>query len=213
MNHTKNQIKEESCKVVLVGESAVGKTSIISQITKGKFNANEQITIAQTFSTKILDFSETRKKKLFLEIWDTAGQEKYRSLSKIFYNDANVVIFVYDITSEKSFEEIQNYWIKQVKDYAPKKLVLAIAANKYDLCENEKVNEEDARSLAEKNGAIFYNTSAKNSLGINDLFKEIGEKYLDCFCEEEKNLNKINNRKLSLEKAKNTNEDEDSCCY
>ena len=98
--------QEESIKVVLIGESGVGKTSIISQFTKGIFNQDIMSTNGATFSTKKKEFKKS-KKTLSFEIWDTAGQEKYRSLAKMFFKDAAVALIVYDITNKPSFEEIQ----------------------------------------------------------------------------------------------------------
>ena len=110
----------ESFKVVLVGESGVGKTSIISQFVDQTFQEDQQSTTGGTFSTKSI-LCEGGKTLKF-EIWDTAGQEKYRSLTKIFYKDAGVAILCYDITRKESFEEIQKYWYNQVKEYAPKNI-------------------------------------------------------------------------------------------
>lgn len=169
---------EESCKVVLLGESGVGKTSIITQFTEEFFSEEQQSTTGATFSSKeVMCLGDQRKLKF--EIWDTAGQEKYRALSKMFYKDAAAAILVYDITRKTSFDEIKNYWANEIKEYSPKKIVLAIAANKSDLYENEQVDEKTGRDFAEELGAIFYSTSAKNTNGINELFTAIGNKYCD----------------------------------
>lgn len=168
----------ESLKVVLLGESGVGKTSIITQFTEEMFTEEQQSTTGATFSSKELScLNDTRKVKF--EIWDTAGQEKYRALSKMFYKDASSAILVYDITRKTSFDELKNYWANEIKEYSPKKIVLAIAANKSDLYENEEVDEKTGREFAEEIGAIFYSTSAKNQNGITELFTAIGNKYCD----------------------------------
>ena len=104
-----------TCKVVLVGESGVGKTCIITQYIDGKFET-ESPTSAATFTSKIVNFE---KQNIKFDIWDTAGQEIYRSIGKIFYKEAKVIILVYDITDKKSFQEIKDYWYKQVIDNAP----------------------------------------------------------------------------------------------
>jgi len=95
----------------------------------------------------------------------------------MFYKDANAAILVYDITNKNSFEQLQNYWIEQVKESSPKNIIIAIAANKCDLFEKEVVDEKTARDYAKSIGAIFSSTSAKNTAGINDLFIEISKKY------------------------------------
>ena len=165
----------ESFKVVLVGESGVGKTSIITQFIDQTFQEDQQSTTGGTFSTKsvICDGGKILK----FEIWDTAGQERYRSLATMFYKDANAAIMVYDVTRKETFEELKNYWAGQVKDNAPEKIILVIAGNKSDLIEQETVDEGEARNFAKELNAIFISTSAKSSEGINNLFEEIAKKH------------------------------------
>ena len=110
------------CKVVLLGESGVGKTCIIDRFINDNFDDNQKTTGISTFTAKTMTFDEFQGKSVKFEIWDTAGQEKYRSLNKIFYKDAGVAILVYDITNKKSFEEIRKFWYNQVKEYAPKNI-------------------------------------------------------------------------------------------
>ena len=109
----------QSCKVVLVGESGVGKTCITSNFIYETFNSDELTTTAASFVSKTICFDEYNGATIKFDIWDTAGQENYRSLAKIFYKSANVAILVYDITTRKSFEEMKNYWYKQIKDNCP----------------------------------------------------------------------------------------------
>ena len=109
------------CKVVLIGESGVGKTSIISRYLNNDFQSKLMPTPGASFVTKNVLMEEENKSILF-EIWDTAGQEKYRSLAKIFYKNASVCVLVYDITRKSSFEEIKNYWIKEINNNAPKEI-------------------------------------------------------------------------------------------
>ncbi len=165
----------ESFKVVLVGESGVGKTSIITQFIDQTFQEDQQSTTGGTFSTKsvICDNGKTLK----FEIWDTAGQERYRSLTKMFYKDANAAVLVYDITRKDSFEELQNYWAEQIKESSPSNIILAVAANKSDLFNKEAVDEDQARKFAESLGAIYASTTATTVESINDLFIQIAKKY------------------------------------
>ena len=165
----------ESFKVVLVGESGVGKTSIITQFIDQTFQEDQQSTTGGTFSTKsvVCDNGKTLK----FEIWDTAGQERYRSLTKMFYKDANAAVLVYDITRKDSFEELQTYWTEQIKESSPSNIILAIAANKSDLINKEAVDEDQARTFAQSLGAIFASTTATTVESINDLFIQIAKKY------------------------------------
>lgn len=197
----------ESCKVVLLGESGVGKTSIISQLMEQQFSEDQAATTAATFSTTTIHFDKYDKSICF-EIWDTAGQEKYRALTKMFYKDASIAILVYDITREESFEELKKYWAKQVKDNAPKKIVVAVAANKADLYENEKVDEAKGREFAKEIGALFKLTSAKNQTGIEELFKDCGSKFLDpnfeCSAdakEEEQRIRQVRGKSVKIKAA------------
>lgn len=112
-----DDINTKTIKVVLVGESGVGKTCIISRFITNQFNCEEPSTDYASFATKTLSFNDN-KKKIKFDIWDTAGQEMYRSIGKIFYNDAKVVILVYDISSKKSFIELKDYWYKTIKENA-----------------------------------------------------------------------------------------------
>ena len=170
-----DETEENNFKIVLVGESGVGKTSIISQFVDQIFEDDLQTSTGGSFSSKTLTFNHGKTIKL--EIWDTAGQERYRALTKIFYKNALAAVLVYDITRKQSFEELKNYWIKQIKESAPENIILAIAANKSDLLDREQVNEDEARNFAKENNALFYETSAKNSIGVNELFIGIGKKF------------------------------------
>ena len=165
----------EAFKVVLIGESGVGKTSIINQFIEQQFNEDPQSTTGGTFSTKSVICDETREIKF--EIWDTAGQERYRSLTRMYYKDANAAILVYDITRKKSYEEVKNYWYEQIKENSSPNIILVIAGNKSDLIEKEEVDEDESREFAKSIGAKFINCSAKNVSGIEDIFIEIAKKY------------------------------------
>ena len=210
---------DESIKVVLIGESGVGKTSIISQFTKGLFNPDIMSTNGATFSTKKKEYKEENK-TLSFEIWDTAGQEKYRSLAKMFFKDAAVALIVYDITSKKSFDEIKKYWMNLVKENGPKKVIMYIVGNKYDLLEQEAVKEEEAREYARNEKVSFWLTSAKDSTGIDELFDEIGKKYLEPdfnnneeIVQRKMRKNEVTkvNKEATLQNNKNTN-NKKGCC-
>ena len=112
----------KTCKVVLLGESGVGKTCIIARFINNTFEDNIMSTTGASYAGKTMTFDDFQGKSIKFEIWDTAGQEKYRALTKIFYKDAGVAILVYDITRRESFEEIQKYWYNQIKEYAPKNI-------------------------------------------------------------------------------------------
>ena len=112
-----------------------------------------------------------------LDIWDTAGQEKYRSMSRMFYKDAYIILLIYDITDKQSFEDLKNFWIEELKRTGEKYRVLAIVGNKSDRYLEEKVNEDEARKYANEIGAVFAIVSAKTGDCINALFENVVEKY------------------------------------
>ena len=118
--NNKDNIKE--CKVVLLGEAFVGKTCIAERLINDKFVENILATTSASYLTKIMELDKLEEKYIKFEIWDTAGQEKYRALSKIFYKDSEIAILVYDITNKKSFEEIKNYWYEQLKENGPENI-------------------------------------------------------------------------------------------
>jgi small GTP-binding protein len=174
-------MEEENCevvKVVLLGESGVGKTCIIQRYLNNTFDEEEMSTTGASYASKTMLFPNYNKALKF-EIWDTAGQEKFKALTRIFYKDSNIAILVYDITNKGSFEELKNYWLSQVKENSPKNCIISIAANKHDLFETEQVNEGEVRKFAEENNLMFRYTSALSAEGIDDLFKDVGSKYLD----------------------------------
>ena len=180
------------CKVVLIGESGVGKTSIISRYMHNTFSATVGSTPGANFTTKTI-FLKEENQSIKYEIWDTAGQEKYRSLAKVFYKNASVCVLVYEITRRTSFDELKNFWINEVINNGASNIskkifliilliyvVLAVAANKSDMYEYEEVPESEGMAFAKKYNAIFQTTSAKESNGSVDLlFQNIGKQILN----------------------------------
>ena len=179
MSENLTQEDVQICKVVLLGESSVGKTCIITRFIDDLFQTDVITTTGASYATKSILYKDYHNKIIKFEIWDTAGQEKYRSLTQIFYKDATIAILVYDITSERSFEEMENYWYKQIKEFAPPNIIIGIAGNKFDLFNDEKIPEEKAKKFANEVGGIFRYTSAKESVGIQELFVLLGLKCLD----------------------------------
>ena len=122
------EIETKNCKVVLIGQSGVGKTSIISRYTTNTFKSSLMSTPGANFITKTV-FYENEKVNIKFEIWDTAGQERYRALAKQFYQKATACILVYDITDEKSFEEIKTFWVPELQDNAPQNISMLFYIN------------------------------------------------------------------------------------
>ena len=194
----------ETIKVVLIGESGSGKTSIIQQFAYKIFDPNCATSISSQYVSKVISFSDLRK-SLRIEIWDTAGQERYRSMAKLFYQDAKIIIFVYDVTSKSSFDELINYWIPEVQNTInTKEVIFGLVANKSDLYEIECITSEQGIKLADEIKAIFQKTSAKLGLGISLLFENLGRTYLEPGFDykKEENIDKENFERKKIEKER-----------
>ena len=193
----------DTYKVVLIGESGVGKTCIINQFNDGKFDPNIKISISAQFCRKKIDLPNGES--ITMDIWDTVGQETFRSITQIFSTHAKVAVIVYDVTNKKSFEEAKNYWYKKIQELDDKDIIIAIVANKYDLYEKRQVPNEEGEAYAKSIKAIFGFTSAKNNTGIKTLFENIAMKIKQKKNNKsnETNINNINNEKISLINKKN----------
>ena len=180
-------------KVILLGNAGVGKTNLINISLGNKFNEEEQTTTSASFFAKEL---EINNQKCIVNLWDTIGQEKYRYLTKIFFNKSKIAIFVYDITNRESFEQLP-IWIKDVEDQLGPDIVKGVIANKMDLFFNEKVTEEEGQKLAESIKAEFLSTSAKvdGPKKFDDFLIKLVLEYISKEKESEKggfNLNREN---------------------
>ena len=173
----KDDIKE--LKVILLGEPGVGKTNIISRYLSGSFNQSSNPTIGSTFGEKII---KKEGVTYSLKVWDTTGQERYNSITKLFVKGSHIVILVYSIDNLLSFEKI-NFWLNYIKEELQEgKYILGILGNKRDLYEFEVVSEEDGKKLAQKKNAVFGLVSAKIDInGIINYFDSILDEYISKF--------------------------------
>ena len=195
----------ETIKVVLIGESGVGKTSIIQRYVDNIFDPNVILTSSAQFISKTVELNDEQSIKF--DIWDTAGQEKFRALAKIFYKDAKAIILVYDITNKESFDKIKNYWFKEIEENSLSDVILAIVGNKSDLYELEQVNDEEGKKFADEKKAIFKNVSALNSMNID---KKIQEEYIKRKKKEKENETK--EEKINLSYYNNNDDHTSICC-
>ena len=155
-------------KVVLLGDSNVGKTSLVLRFVKNQFNADPVSTVGAAFlQSPVTD--DSLDEKIQFGIWDTAGSERYKALAPMYYRGAEVAIVVYDITSFKSFEGAKN-WVRDLKLYGQPNVVIALAANKCDLEEGREVEVAEGAEFAQKSGADFFETSAKNDENVGRIF-------------------------------------------
>ena len=177
------------CKVILVGEAGVGKTCLIKQYLDRTFDPEEIPTIA---GQEVFKEINVENENIKLTIWDTCGQERFRSINKIFMKESDIVILVYDKTNMKSFQELKNYWYDNVVSNIGNNFVIGIAGNKYDLLEEEKVHTHDGIKYAKSIGAIFKETSATSHDEIEQLFEELARKFVNKGNKNERDSIKIN---------------------
>ena len=166
----------EGIKITLIGNSGVGKTSIINQYIDQTFDEANAATIGANYSEKVIT---KNNKEYELNIWDTAGQEKFHAVGKHFYKDAYIVCLVYDITSQDSLVQLKEIWYPDIKKYGEKYTILAVVGNKSDLYENDNLADENqAKEFAQSINATFMLTSAKTGDGIEKLFDTLVDKFL-----------------------------------
>lgn len=156
-------------KVVLLGESAVGKSSLVLRFVKREFHEFQESTIGAAFLTQTVQIDDTTVK---FEIWDTAGQERYHSLAPMYYRGAQASLIVYDITSKDSFLKAQN-WVRELQRQANANIVIALVGNKLDLASKRSVENSEAKEFADENNLLFMETSAKTAINVVEVFTAI----------------------------------------
>ena len=162
----------KSIKVVLVGSSKVGKSCILNRFVQGIFDRDIQTTVGAAFITKIIT---TPSGPVRLQIWDTAGQEKFRSIAPMYYRSSSFAILVFDITDKLSIQCLED-WADDIADNAPHDIKLILVGNKIDLADMRCISNEDAQEYATSLNCIYYcETSAKTGEGINELFQKVAE--------------------------------------
>ena len=201
-------------KIVIVGDSGVGKTNLITRYLKNDFKPETKATIGVEFSDKKYIY---KNKNIKIQIWDTAGQERYRSLTSMYYKGAKGAIFVYDISSKNSFENIDK-WLIEMKKTADENIKIILIGNKCDLIEKREVKEDDGKIKAKDLNVPFMETSALNCINVEKAFNFLIEEIanLEINFEEDfdfedfkdgKNVNNINLNDNEKKNQKNKN-----CC-
>lgn len=166
----------EDCvyKVLLLGDSTVGKTCFLLRYCDKTFQEAHLSTIGLDYRLKSMTLASGKRIKL--QIWDTAGQDRFRAITKNYYKGANGIILIYDVTNIQSFENVKN-WIAQIKEEANPNVIIYLAGNKIDVNESEKaVKTEDGKKIADELAIKFYETSAKNGINVNEIFEDLVEK-------------------------------------
>ena len=181
----KNKEELISIKVTMVGNVGVGKTCIVKRLVKNEYDESGKSTVGANYSKYEIYLDN---KKIILDIWDTAGQEKFRSMGRHFYKNSNIVVIVYDITKKESFDDIKTFWYDNIKENAEKYKVIGIVGNKYDLFDKEGVEIIDDNVVKEfvdkiksdeDSKIISMNVSALNGYNIKMLFNDLVKQYLE----------------------------------
>ncbi|KAF7811760.1 ras-related protein RABF1 isoform X1 [Senna tora] len=178
-NDEGHDAKNLRVKLVLLGDSGVGKSCIVLRFVRGQFDSASKVTVGASFLSQTIALHDSTTVRF--EIWDTAGQERYAALAPLYYRGAAVAVIVYDITRPESFCKAQ-YWVKyskmieaisfiELQKHGSPDILMALVGNKADLQEKREVPAQDALDYAEKNGMFFMETSAKTSDNINELFE------------------------------------------
>ncbi|XP_075015845.1 ras-related protein Rab-11A isoform X1 [Calonectris borealis] len=156
-------------KVVLIGDSGVGKSNLLSRFTRNEFNLESKSTIGVEFATRSI---QVDGKTIKAQIWDTAGQERYRAITSAYYRGAVGALLVYDIAKHLTYENVER-WLKELRDHADSNIVIMLVGNKSDLRHLRAVPTDEARAFAEKNGLSFIETSALDSTNVEAAFQTI----------------------------------------
>ena len=196
-------------KYIIVGDSSVGKSNLLMKFAHNKFIEEYQATIGVEFAAKNV---EVDKQVYRIQIWDTAGQENFRSITRAYYKNSVCAMVVYDITNFKSFQNVQN-WIEDIHNQSPKTVLIILVGNKIDLEDKRVVSYEQGNDFAMKNGIIFGETSAKTGDGINEIFSKSIKKIVQNVNENYYDLNSelcgikkgSNNRNISKDDNKDNN--------
>ena len=171
----KSEIKEFEIKICLLGDVSVGKTSIASRFCKNSFTDSYRNTIGGAYQQQNIVLNNGVKIKL--HIWDTSGQDRFRSMTNLYYRDAQVAILTYDVSNEQSLESL-NYWLNELNDKTEiNDMLLCLAGNKIDVeASKRQVSTSKRKAFAEEHNMIFFETSAKTGEGVKELFQAIAAK-------------------------------------
>ena len=156
-------------KIVLIGDSGVGKSNILSRFTRNEFDLESKTTIGVEFATRSI---QVESKTIKAQIWDTAGQERYRAITNAYYRGAVGALLVYDIAKHLTYENVER-WLKELKNHADANIVVMLVGNKCDLRHLRAVPTEEAKQFAEKNRLSFLETSALDSTNVEEAFESI----------------------------------------
>ena len=196
----KKEVKKEiSYKILLLGDSSVGKTCFITRYVNNTFEELHLGTIGLDYKFKNVMLDDGQEVKV--QIWDTAGQDRFHSVTKNYYKGAQGIILIYDVTKQDTFDNVE-HWIEQIKEEVSEKVCIILVGNKIDLDDERIITYEDGNKIAQKYKLDFYECSAKTGANIENTFKELIKKIVQ-------NYSKIKEKGTKL---KSNNNDKKGCC-
>jgi len=206
-------------KYIIIGDAAVGKSNLLLRYVHGQFKPEYQLTIGVEFGAKNIEIDS----KMFrIQIWDTAGTENFRSITRAYYKNSVCALVVYDISSRDSFNNVMT-WIEDCRNQSPKTIFIVLVGNKCDLEDKRQVTYEEGKELADKNELLFFESSAKDGINVDDIFinsaKEISKKieqgYYDLesdSCGIKKGINRNSSQEIHLGNDQQNNINSGGCC-
>ena len=194
-------------KLVVIGDSGVGKTNFIFQFTEGRFSSVHVTTVGFDYKSKIIKLPN-KKKVIKLQVWDTAGQERYMALNKNLFQKVQGIILMYDLTNRDSFEHVQS-WLNLIKKNVSNKTVMLVA-NKLDLAEEKRiVTEEEGEDIGKKNDMLFFEGSGASGENVDKIFTKMAEEIYTKLIDERSEKGEYENKNLKLDKNKS---EKKKCC-
>ena len=196
MNDEDKKDSDITIKLLLIGNAFVGKTLIVQKFIDNTFSKSTMSTIGVDLQSKIIDINGKKVKYL---IWDTAGEDRMKTMTYSYYIGCHVILIVYDVTNQKSFENVTT-WVECVDKFAKSNVLRILVGNKTDLEDQRVISKEDGKKLADENGLKFYEISAKAVTGLCEMFEDIAKEYVQMY--QQKSIKNFQLKKAAETKAK-----------